>query len=126
MASARVQGMLVSRQNATTAVGQLSQVVRVVIGTAVGAGASLFDDTGRAGSTGTTDALTGAADALRHGLREGPCVTAWAADTPRTGSATPGRRPWRTGKAERPSWTTTGWSGSGRRTETPSLDGSIL
>lgn len=77
-AFARIQGMLWSRQNATTAVDQLAQVARAVIGPAVGAGASLLDDTGRARSTGATDALTAAADALQHELDEGPCLGAWA------------------------------------------------
>ncbi|MFF0945771.1 GAF and ANTAR domain-containing protein [Kocuria sp. CPCC 205300] len=78
MAFARIQGMLLSEQNAATAVDQLAQVARATISTAVGAGASLFDDTGRARSTGATDALTAAADALQYEFGEGPCISAWA------------------------------------------------
>ena len=78
VAFARIQGMLLSEQHATTAVNQLAQVARATISTAVGAGASLFDDTGRARSTGATDALTAAADALQYELGEGPCLEAWA------------------------------------------------
>lgn len=78
MVFARIQGMFLSRQNATTAVDQLAQVARAVIGTAVGAGASLFDGPHGARSTGATDALTAAADALQYELGEGPCLTAWA------------------------------------------------
>ncbi|GGG67409.1 transcriptional regulator [Kocuria dechangensis] len=78
VAFARIQGMLLSQANATTAVDQLARVARAVIGPAVGAGASLFDDTGRAGSTGATDVLTAAADALQYELGEGPCLSAWA------------------------------------------------
>lgn len=78
VAFARIQGMLLSEQHAATAVDQLAQVARATISTAVGAGASLFDDTGRARSTGATDALTVAADALQYELGEGPCLDAWA------------------------------------------------
>ncbi|MEX5272043.1 GAF and ANTAR domain-containing protein [Kocuria sabuli] len=78
MAFARIQGMLLSEQNAATAVDQLAQVARATISTAVGAGASLFDDTGRTRSTGATDALTAAADALQYEFGEGPCISAWA------------------------------------------------
>ncbi|MFE7631677.1 GAF and ANTAR domain-containing protein [Kocuria sp. NPDC057446] len=77
VAFARIQGMLLSRQNATAAVDQLAQVARAVIGTAVGAGASLFESPGGARSKGATDALTAAADALQYELGEGPCLDAW-------------------------------------------------
>lgn len=78
MAFARTQGMLLSRENATAAVDQLAQVARAVIGTAVGAGASLFETPDGARSTGATDALTAAADSLQYELGEGPCLAAWA------------------------------------------------
>ncbi|MFI7480812.1 GAF and ANTAR domain-containing protein [Kocuria sp. M1R5S2] len=78
VAFARIQGMLLSQENATAAVDQLAQVARAVIGTAVGAGASLFDSPGGPRSTGATDALTAAADARQYELGEGPCLSAWA------------------------------------------------
>lgn len=78
VAFARIEGMLLSQQNATTAVDQLAQVARAVIGPAAGAGASLFEGPGRARSTGATDAFTAAADALQYELGEGPCISAWA------------------------------------------------
>jgi len=81
MAFARIQGMLLSQENATTAVNQLAQAARAVIGPAVGAGASLIDGTGRARSTGATDALTATADALQYELGDGPCLSAWATAT---------------------------------------------
>ncbi|MFI7581502.1 GAF domain-containing protein [Kocuria sp. M1N1S27] len=78
VAFARIQGMFLSRQHATTAVDQLAEVARAMISSAVGAGATLLDDSGRARSTGATDALTAAADALQYELGDGPCLSAWA------------------------------------------------
>jgi GAF domain-containing protein len=78
MAFARIQGMPLSQPDAATAVDQLAQVAHAVIGSAAGAGASLIDGTGRAGSAGATGALTATADALQYELGDGPCLGAWA------------------------------------------------
>ncbi|BBE22706.1 hypothetical protein MN0502_15890 [Arthrobacter sp. MN05-02] len=42
---------------------------------------SLVDDQGRKRSTGYTDDVVAAADALQYELGQGPCLTAWAAET---------------------------------------------
>lgn len=77
-ALAHVQGMLLSEQDAVTAVEQLALVARDLVSGSVGAGASLIDASGRRTSTGTTDRVAAAADALQYELGEGPCLSAWA------------------------------------------------
>lgn len=77
-ALAHVQGMLLSEQDAATAVEQLALVARDLVSAAVGAGASLIEESGRRTSTGTTDRVAAAADALQYELGEGPCLSAWA------------------------------------------------
>lgn len=79
---ARIRGMLLSEDTATEAVHQLAQVARDLIGSALGAGVSLIDEDGRKTSTGATDALVSAADALQYDLGEGPCLSAWATRAP--------------------------------------------
>ena len=75
---ARVQGMLLSRQDAGAAVEQLALVARDFVDGAVGAGASLIDEAGHRASTGTADRVAAAADALQYELGEGPCLGSWA------------------------------------------------
>ena len=76
---ARIQGMLLSVQDASAAVEQLAEVALGFVHSAVGAGASLMDEAGHRTSTATTDRIAAAADALQYELGEGPCVSAWAA-----------------------------------------------
>ena len=75
---AKVQGMLVSREAATSAVRQLAEVARDMVGSAVGAGASLFAADGTHVSTATTDRVAELADDLQYQLADGPCISAWA------------------------------------------------
>lgn len=75
---ARVQGILLSREDAAAAVERLAYVARDLVDSAFGAGASLMDEVGRRTSTGTTDTVAASADALQYRLGEGPCMSAWA------------------------------------------------
>ena len=77
---ARIHGMLLSRESATSAVEQLAEVAQDVVDSAIGAGASLIDDQGHTTSTGTTDAVAEAGDTLQYELGEGPCLSAWATE----------------------------------------------
>ncbi|MFF0991420.1 GAF and ANTAR domain-containing protein [Kocuria nitroreducens] len=79
---ARIQNMLLSQERATAAVHQLAQVAKDLIPSAAGAGVSLIDANGTRTSAGATDGLVESVDALQYGLREGPCLTAWATETP--------------------------------------------
>ena len=78
---ARIHGMLLSRESATSAVEQLAEVAQDVVDSAIGAGASLIDDQGHTTSTGTTDAVAEAGDTLQYALGEGPCLSAWATES---------------------------------------------
>ncbi|MEX5258271.1 GAF domain-containing protein [Kocuria arenosa] len=78
---ARIQGMLLSQESATSAVEQLAEVAQDVVDSAIGAGASLIDDQGHTMSTGTTDAVAEAGDTLQYELGEGPCLSAWATES---------------------------------------------
>ncbi|MFI7581021.1 GAF domain-containing protein [Kocuria kalidii] len=79
---ARIQNMLLSQEHAAVAVHQLAQVVRDLIPAAAGAGVPLLDAQGTRTSTGATDRLVEAADALQYDLGNGPCLSAWATATP--------------------------------------------
>lgn len=79
---ARIRGMLLSRESAAVAVHQLAQVAQDLVPSAAGAGASLIDDRGTRSTTGATDTVVEAADALQYGLGDGPCLSAWATAAP--------------------------------------------
>lgn len=70
----RIQDMLLSQEHAAVAVHQLAQVAQDLIPSAAGAGVSLIDGHGARTSTGATDHLVEAADALQYELGEGPCL----------------------------------------------------
>jgi putative methionine-R-sulfoxide reductase with GAF domain len=78
IAVARMSGMLVTQEAATEAVEKLAQVARDMVPSAVGAGASLMDDSGSRISTATTDRIATIADELQYELGQGPCISAWA------------------------------------------------
>lgn len=77
-AFAHLHGMLLSEQDATTAVHQLARAAHQMIPAAAGAGVSLFDEDGTRITTAATDAVVAAADALQYDLGRGPCLSAWA------------------------------------------------
>jgi GAF domain-containing protein len=79
---ARLQGMLLSQEAATSAVHQLAELARDLIPSAAGAGASVLEEGGTGITTAATDQVVDAADALQHELGEGPCLSAWATALP--------------------------------------------
>jgi len=79
---AHLHGMLLSEQDATTAVHQLALAARQVIGSATGAGVSLLDESGTRVSTASTDPAVEAADTAQYELGMGPCLSAWATQEP--------------------------------------------
>ncbi len=78
IAVARMSGMLVTHEAAAAAVEKLAQVARDMVPSAVGAGASLMDDSGTRISMATTDRIATIADDLQYELGQGPCISAWA------------------------------------------------
>ncbi|MCM3687323.1 GAF and ANTAR domain-containing protein [Kocuria rosea] len=79
---AQLHGMLLSRQDATSAVHHLAQAAQQMIPAATGAGVSLLDEDGTRISTAATDPAVEAADAAQYELGQGPCLSAWATGEP--------------------------------------------
>lgn len=79
---ARLHGMLLSEQDAATAVGQLARAAQQTIPTAAGAGVSLLEEEGTRTSTASTDTVVEAADAAQYDLGVGPCLSAWGTGEP--------------------------------------------
>ncbi|WP_159440556.1 GAF domain-containing protein [Tersicoccus phoenicis] len=73
--------MLLSEEDATSAVEHLARAVRMVIPAAVGVGVSLLDEQGKRLTRAATDEVVGTADDLQYDLGEGPCLTAWSTQT---------------------------------------------
>lgn len=80
-AFARVQGMLLSQPDAAAAVEQLARVAHGLVSSAAGAGTSVLDAEGRRTSTGATNRVVAAADALQYEIGEGLCLSAWASSS---------------------------------------------
>lgn len=78
---ARLKGLLLTELKAGQAVEDLAEAVKKSVPGSLGAGVSLIDDQGRRRSTGYTDDVVAAADALQYELGQGPCLTAWAAES---------------------------------------------
>ena len=79
---ARIQGLLLTEEKVATAVSLLAQAAKESVPGTIGAGVSLLDSRGRRTSSGYTDGVVEQADAAQYRLGEGPCLTAWAAETP--------------------------------------------
>lgn len=79
---ARIQGLLLTEEKATTAVRLLAQAAKESVAGTIGAGVSLMDARGRRTSSGYTDGIVSQADAIQYECGEGPCLTAWAAEEP--------------------------------------------
>jgi GAF domain-containing protein len=78
---ARLKGLLLTELKAGLAVEDLAEAIKKSIPGSLGAGVSLIDDQGRKRSTGYTDDVVAAADELQYELGQGPCLTAWAAES---------------------------------------------
>lgn len=78
---ARLKGLLLTEMKAGRAVEDLAEAVKKSIPGSLGAGVSLIDEQGRKRSTGYTDDVVATADALQYELGQGPCLTAWAAES---------------------------------------------
>ncbi len=78
---ARLKGLLLMEPTASRAVEDLAEAVKKSIPGSLGAGVSLIDQQGRKRSTGYTDDVVAVADALQYELGQGPCLTAWAAES---------------------------------------------
>jgi GAF domain-containing protein len=78
---ARLKGLLLTDSKASEAVEDLAEAVKKSVPGSLGAGVSLIDDQGRKRSTGYTDDVVAAADELQYELGQGPCLTAWAAES---------------------------------------------
>ena len=79
---AQLHGMLLSRDDATTAVSRLAHAARQMIPAAAGAGVSLLNADGTRVTTAATDPVVEAADAAQYELGMGPCLSAWAMQEP--------------------------------------------
>jgi GAF domain-containing protein len=79
---AHLHGMLLSEEDATTAVHQLARAAHQMIPGAAGAGVSLLDEHGTRVSSASTDKVVETADALQYELGMGPCLSAWATQMP--------------------------------------------
>jgi GAF domain-containing protein len=80
---ARINGLLLTRENAHRAVGQLAEGIREAFPPGSSAGVSLLgkeggDEHDGGTSVGATDSVVLEADAAQYGLRQGPCLTAWS------------------------------------------------
>ena len=73
-----VSGGFLTEENASKAVQSLAYVLRDVVPSSVGAGASIIDSRGRRESSGVTDPVVLRADKLQYELGQGPCLSAWA------------------------------------------------
>jgi GAF domain-containing protein len=78
---ARLKGLLLMEPTANRAVEDLAEAIKKSIPGSLGAGVSLIDHQGRKRSTGYTDDVVAVADALQYELGQGPCLTAWAAES---------------------------------------------
>jgi GAF domain-containing protein len=78
---ARLKGLLLTEPAAGRAVEDLAEAVKKSVSGSLGAGVSLIDEQGRRRSTGHTDDVVATADELQYELGQGPCLTAWAAES---------------------------------------------
>ncbi|GGH99830.1 GAF and ANTAR domain-containing protein [Arthrobacter liuii] len=79
---ARIQGLLLTEEKVTSAVHSLARAAKESVAGTIGAGVSLLDARGRRTSSGYTDRTVEQADAAQYEHGEGPCLTAWATESP--------------------------------------------
>ena len=77
-----VSSGFLTQENASKAVQSLAYVLKDAIPNSVGAGASIINSRGRRESSGATDPVVLRADKLQYKLGQGPCLSAWAEQSP--------------------------------------------
>ncbi|GGM88210.1 transcriptional regulator [Lentzea pudingi] len=75
--SARMSGLLLSRETVHTALSLVTSLAGEALPGAAGAGVTLLDEHGRRVTAAATDPLVLGLDELQYELGEGPCLSAW-------------------------------------------------
>ncbi|WP_329793446.1 GAF and ANTAR domain-containing protein [Lentzea sp. DG1S-22] len=75
--SARMSGLLLSRETVGTALNFVTSLAGEALPAAAGAGVTLLDEHGRRTTAAATDPVVEHLDGLQYDLEEGPCLTAW-------------------------------------------------
>lgn len=91
---ARINGLLLTEEQATHAVGLLAKAAKDMVPGAVGAGVSVFDPDGRGATVGASDKLVREADGHQYRLGQGPCLEAWRTSSTVVGNSIPGDSRW--------------------------------
>ncbi|MEU0884100.1 GAF and ANTAR domain-containing protein [Lentzea sp. NPDC005914] len=75
--SARMSGLLLSRETVHTALSLVTSLAGEVLPGTAGAGVTLLDEHGRRVTAAATDPVVEHLDGLQYELGEGPCLSAW-------------------------------------------------
>ncbi|RAS64760.1 GAF domain-containing protein [Lentzea atacamensis] len=75
--SARMSGLLLSRETVHTALSVVTSLAEEALPGAAAAGVTLLDEHGRRTTAAATDPLVEHLDDLQYELGEGPCLSAW-------------------------------------------------
>ncbi|HEX8866404.1 MAG TPA: GAF and ANTAR domain-containing protein [Lentzea sp.] len=75
--SARLAGLLLSRETVHTALSLVTSLTVEALPAAAGAGVTLLDEHGRRMTAAATDSVVEHLDVLQYDLGEGPCLSAW-------------------------------------------------
>ncbi|GHH40613.1 GAF and ANTAR domain-containing protein [Lentzea cavernae] len=75
--SARMSGLLLSRETVHTALTLVTSLMREALPGTAGAGVTLMDENGRKLTAAATDPVVEHLDGLQYELGEGPCLSAW-------------------------------------------------
>ncbi|HUQ61656.1 GAF and ANTAR domain-containing protein [Lentzea sp.] len=75
--SARMSGLLLSRETVHSALSLVTSLVSEAVPGTAGAGVTLLDEQGRRTTAAATDPVVEQLDGLQYELGEGPCLSAW-------------------------------------------------
>jgi len=75
--SARMSGLLLSRETVVTALSLVTSLAGEALPGAAGGGVTLLDEHGRKTTAAATDPVVEHLDGLQYELGEGPCLSAW-------------------------------------------------
>ncbi len=75
--SARMSGLLLSRETVATALSLVTSLAGEVLPGTAGAGVTLFDEDGRRTTAAATGPVVEHLDGLQYELEQGPCLDAW-------------------------------------------------